>query len=73
MEQKQHPADARLGVAFPMALNGEATTLEQRFQALAVATADVVWIINSDGAAREDSPSWRAFTGHPIARQVRWG
>ena len=72
MGQKHHPADSQTGAAFPVALMGEATTFEQRFYALVEAAADLVWIINSDGAAREDSPSWRAFTGQPIKRDGEW-
>jgi len=72
MEQKQHSADSRMGTAFPVALIGETTILEQRFHALAWATADAVWIINSDGVVQEESPTWRAFTGQPIKRHVQW-
>jgi PAS domain S-box-containing protein len=36
---------------------------EERFRALVHASAQIVWTMNADGEAVEDSPSWRAFTG----------
>ncbi len=73
MEQQQRSAGPQVGAAFPVALTSEATTLERRFHALAGTTADVLWIITSDGSVQEDSPTWRAFTGQPITQHVQWG
>jgi PAS domain S-box-containing protein len=36
---------------------------EERFRALVHASAQIVWTMDADGEAVEDSPSWRAFTG----------
>jgi len=36
---------------------------EERFRSLTVATTQIVWTADPDGSMREDSPSWRAFTG----------
>ena len=38
-------------------------TSERRFRALTEASAQVVWSLSANGAVREDSSSWRAFTG----------
>ncbi|MCY1004672.1 PAS domain S-box protein [Nannocystis pusilla] len=38
-------------------------TSESRFRGLVEATAQIVWSTDPSGAAVEDSPSWRAFTG----------
>ena len=35
----------------------------QRYHALVQASTQIVWTIGSDGLVRQDSPSWRAFTG----------
>jgi PAS domain S-box-containing protein len=36
---------------------------EERFRSLVMATSQIVWTGAPDGRVREDSPSWRAFTG----------
>jgi PAS domain S-box-containing protein len=36
---------------------------EERFRSLVMATSQIVWTNTADGRVREDSPSWRAFTG----------
>ncbi len=36
---------------------------EERYRALVDASAQMVWTTDSEGNVREDSPSWRAFTG----------
>src|SRR5579863_4873678 len=36
---------------------------EDRFRAVAEASSDLLWITTPDGIMREDSPTWRAFTG----------
>ena len=36
---------------------------EERFRTLAMATSQIVWANTAGGEVREDSPSWRAFTG----------
>jgi PAS domain S-box-containing protein len=38
----------------------------ERFQALAEASADMVWTTDAQGVMTEDSPSWRAFTGQKL-------
>ncbi|HEX9671016.1 MAG TPA: response regulator, partial [Thermoanaerobaculia bacterium] len=38
-------------------------TREQRYRSLVAATSQMVWTVDPDGAAVEDSPSWRAYTG----------
>jgi hypothetical protein len=39
---------------------------EERFRSLVTATSIMVWTTTPEGAAREDSPSWRAFTGQTV-------
>jgi PAS domain S-box-containing protein len=39
------------------------TRSEQRYRALVEASAEIVWSTNATGDKRDDSPSWRAFTG----------
>lgn len=46
---------------------------EERFRALVDAAAEVVWTADSQGAAYEDSPSWRAFTGQSVQEWIGWG
>jgi PAS domain S-box-containing protein len=36
---------------------------ENRFRSLVTATSTMVWTMTAEGQARDDSPSWRAFTG----------
>ncbi|MFL6718037.1 MAG: PAS domain-containing protein, partial [Burkholderiaceae bacterium] len=36
---------------------------EERFRSLVTATSTMVWTMTAEGLARDDSPSWRAFTG----------
>lgn len=46
---------------------------EERFRALIEASAQIVWTQAGDGAAVEDSPSWRAFTGQTYAEWRGFG
>lgn len=46
---------------------------EQRFRALVDASAQIVWTASADGAALEDSPSWREFTGQTHAQRKGYG
>ena len=46
---------------------------EERFRALIEASAQIVWTRAADGAAVEDSPSWRAFTGQTYAEWKGFG
>jgi PAS domain S-box-containing protein len=46
---------------------------EERFRALIEASAQIVWTRASDGAAVEDSPSWRTFTGQTYAEWQGFG
>jgi two-component system CheB/CheR fusion protein len=41
---------------------------EERFRALAMASAQMIWVIGPEGAAEEGSPSWTAFTGQTLAQ-----
>lgn len=43
----------------------------ERFQALAEASAQIVWTTDADGVVSEDSPSWRVFTG-PLTNGWGW-
>jgi PAS domain S-box-containing protein len=36
---------------------------EERFRSLVMATSQIVWTNSAEGRVREDSPTWRAFTG----------
>ena len=36
---------------------------EERFRSLVTATSTMVWTMTAEGLVRDDSPSWRAFTG----------
>jgi two-component system, chemotaxis family, CheB/CheR fusion protein len=42
---------------------------EERFRALTLASAQVIWTANPEGLIKEDSPSWRAFTGQTFAQR----
>jgi PAS domain S-box-containing protein len=46
---------------------------EERFRTLIDATAQIVWTTAADGAAIEDSPSWRAFTGQTYEQWKGFG
>ena len=46
---------------------------EERFRALVDASASMVWTTDAEGGAREDSPSWRAFTGQSLEERQGWG
>lgn len=46
---------------------------EERFRALVQASAQIVWATDPSGAAVEDSPSWRAFTGQTYEQWRGWG
>jgi PAS domain S-box-containing protein len=41
---------------------------EERFRALTLATAHMVWTADARGSVCEDSPAWRAFTGQTFAQ-----
>lgn len=40
---------------------------EARWRSLVLATAQIVWTADAQGAVIEDLPAWRAFTGQPAA------
>jgi PAS domain S-box-containing protein len=44
-----------------------------RYLSLIEATSAAVWTRNPDGAAEEDSPSWRAITGQSEQEYLGWG
>jgi PAS domain S-box-containing protein len=46
---------------------------EERFKALALATAQMVWTTDARGMVIEDSPSWRAFTGQGVSEWLGRG
>ncbi len=46
---------------------------EARFRALVEASALMVWTTDADGMVREDSPSWRAFTGQTPEEWIGYG
>ncbi|WP_160299756.1 PAS domain S-box protein [Belnapia sp. F-4-1] len=46
---------------------------EERFRALVAATAAAVWTTDAEGLVREDSPSWRAFTGQTLEQWLGTG
>ena len=46
---------------------------EERFRALITATSQIVWTSRPDGAALDDSPSWRAHTGQTYAEWKGFG
>jgi PAS domain S-box-containing protein len=48
----------------------ELASSNARFQALVLASAQVVWTRRADGEILEDSPSWRAFTGQTIEERA---
>ncbi|MCF7549264.1 SpoIIE family protein phosphatase [Pseudonocardia sp. WMMC193] len=45
----------------------------RRYRSLVDATASAVWIRESDGSAREDSPSFRAVSGQSREEYLGWG
>ncbi len=46
---------------------------EERFRALVEASAQLVWTAEASGAFREDSPSWRGFTGQTYEQWREFG
>ena len=46
---------------------------QSRYQALIEASAQIVWTTDSSGAAVEDSPSWRRFTGQTYEQWKGFG
>jgi two-component system, chemotaxis family, CheB/CheR fusion protein len=46
---------------------------EQQFRALVDASAQTVWTADMSGEFREDSPSWRAFTGQSLEEMKGFG
>jgi PAS domain S-box-containing protein len=44
-------------------------TSEQKLRALVDSSAQMVWTTDANGAATEDSPSWRAYTGQTYEQQ----
>ena len=47
--------------------------IEERFNALITASAQIVWTASHTGEILEDSPSWRAFTGQTYEQWRGWG
>ena len=46
---------------------------EDRFRALALASAQLIWTTTPDGLAEEGSPSWSAFTGQTFSQCIGKG
>ena len=46
---------------------------EELFQSLVRASAQIVWIANTDGVADSDSPSWREYTGQTLDQWLGFG
>ena len=46
---------------------------EERFRALALASAQLIWTTTPDGLAEECSPSWSAFTGQTFVQCIGEG
>lgn len=46
---------------------------EQRYRSLTVATAQVVWMTDSQGLVRSPMPAWTEFTGRAAADLQGWG
>ncbi len=46
---------------------------EERFRALVKATAHIVWTTDPTGEVKEDSPTWRDFTGQSYEEWKGWG
>ena len=55
-------------------LYGSLRQSEGRFRALIDASTQIVWTAAADGSIREDSPSWREFTGQTYEQWIggRW-
>lgn len=56
-----------------LALETKLRIAEQRFNALVIATGQLVWTTDARGLVVEDSPSWRAFTGQTRGQFVGEG
>jgi PAS domain S-box-containing protein len=46
---------------------------EERYRALVAASAQAVWTTDAEGVVREDSASWRAFTGQTTKEWLGYG
>ena len=55
------------------ALAKEALRQEERYRALVVASAQIVWTTNAQGEVADDIPTWRAFTGQSEQEIKGWG
>lgn len=51
----------------------ELVTSNKRYRALIDASTQAVWTTDAKGRVKEDSPSWRAFTGHTYAQWEGYG
>ncbi len=45
----------------------------ERFRSLVLATSQIVWTTDAEGRVREDSPSWRAYTGQTYEQWSGFG
>lgn len=74
--QERHPVQA-VGVIADVTERREAANAlrasEERFRALVDASSQIVWTTDATGRAREDSPSWRVFTGGSYEEFSDWG
>ena len=46
---------------------------EERFRVLVDISAQIIWTTDAEGAAVEDSPSWRSYTGQTYEQLKGWG
>ncbi len=46
---------------------------EERFRVLVDTSAQIIWTTSAEGAAVEDSPSWRSYTGQTYEQLKGWG
>ena len=46
---------------------------EERYRALAAATAQLVWLTNASGEVNEPMPAWQSYTGQSDAEVFGWG
>jgi PAS domain S-box-containing protein len=57
----------RTDAAEESAVARELRRSEERYRALASASAQIVWTTNAAGQVEEDAPAWRAYTGQSLS------
>lgn len=66
------PTNGQGQAATVQALTQRLRVMEDRFQALAAASASINWLTTGDGLI-EDAPHWRLFTGQTVEQARGWG